>query len=49
MFGQLVGVFAVGLMVLVLAIAVFSLFVTATIPIGRFVQRRRERSARDTQ
>lgn len=49
MFGQLVGAFAIGLMVLVLLIAVFSLFVTATIPLGRFVQRRRDRADNDVE
>ena len=37
-----IGVFAIGLMVIVLTIAVFSLLVAASIPIGRMIQRRRE-------
>ncbi len=37
-----IGVFAIGLMVVVLLIAVFSLLVVASIPIGRLVQRRRD-------
>ena len=45
---SLVGVLAIGLMVVVLAIAVFSLIVTATIPIGRYLTKRAERrTARD--
>ena len=37
-----VGAFAIGLMVIVLIIAIFSLLVVASIPVGRFLQRRRE-------
>ncbi len=40
-----VGAFAIGLMVIVLIIAIFSLMVVASIPIGRFLQRRREATA----
>lgn len=43
-----VGVFAIGLMVIVLAIAIFSLLVVASIPVGRFMQRRRDASANPT-
>lgn len=37
-----IGVFAIGLMVIVLIIAIFSLVVAASIPVGRVLQRRRE-------
>jgi len=40
-----IQVFAIGLMVIVLFIAIFSLIVAATIPIGRFIQRRRDGAA----
>lgn len=39
--GALVGFLAIALMVIVLIIAVGSLIVAATIPIGRFLERRR--------
>ena len=43
----LISVFAIGLMVIVLAIAVFSLVVLAIIPIGRYLERRNERAQED--
>ena len=44
-----VGVFAIGLMVIVLLIAIFSLVVVASIPIGRLLQRRREATGEPDQ
>ncbi len=44
---SVVGAFAIGLMVVVLAIAVFSLVVLAIIPIGRYLERRTLRDADD--
>lgn len=43
----LVGIFAIGLMVIVLLIAIFSLAVVVIIPIGRFLERRHERALED--
>jgi len=37
-----ISVFAIGLMVVVLFIAIFSLVVAASIPVGRLLQRRRD-------
>ncbi len=46
---SIVGVFAIGLMVIVLAIAIFSLVVLAIIPIGRFLEKRAMRQSEDDQ
>ena len=43
----IIGVFAIGLMVIVLFIAIFSLAVLVIIPIGRFLERRDERAIED--
>ena len=40
----IISAFAIGLMVIVLLIAIFSLFVLATIPVGRFMEKRAERA-----
>jgi len=40
---SLLGILAIGLMVMVLIIAAGSLIVVATIPIGRWLERRRSR------
>ena len=45
--GALVSALTTGLMVIVFLIAVFSLFVVATIPIGRLLQRRRAAAQTD--
>ncbi len=42
-----VGAFALGLMVIVLLIAIFSLIVLAIIPLGRFLERRAQRRDND--
>ena len=42
--GAVVSAFAIGLMVIVLLIAIFSLFVVATIPIGRYLEKRADRA-----
>jgi len=39
---SIVGVFAIGLMIVVLGIAIFSLFIVGTIPLGKLVQRWRD-------
>ena len=43
----LLGFFAIGLMVIVLAIAIFSLAVVVIIPIGRYLEKRGSRAAED--
>lgn len=43
-----IGAFALGLMVIVLLIAIFSLIVLVIIPIGRFLTKRAEQQADDT-
>jgi len=42
--GAVLSALTTGLVVIVLAIAAFSLFVVATIPVGRFLERRRDRA-----
>ena len=40
----IIGIFAIGLMVVVLLIAIFSLVMLVIIPVGRFFERRSEQS-----
>ncbi len=44
---EVVGAIALGLIVIVFFIAVFSLIVLAIIPIGRYLERRAERTNTD--
>lgn len=40
--GSVIGIFAIGLMIIVLVIAAGSLVVVAIIPVARFLERRQE-------